>query len=276
MDLEHDLSRMLEESVVGLSPPVSAILDEANRRGRRLRRRRRLQTAAAAVAVVAVAGTGAAFGLRPAAAPPASVAGPTATGSAPARPAPSGAVLPVTSGGLLKVLTELLPKGKVTDFLPGREEDPGRSASLTARYDDGLSPVEVEVYLNSSPAEPVAPPCQPLLDGGAHRPFGAEPVRCNTVSFPDGTNGWSMVSPAYGNGMYYENVDLVRPDGSELRIRFYNGSGGTADEAASTVRAKPPISPDQLTALARDPRWNLRASAQPTADAPPVPRPSGS
>ncbi|KJK59098.1 hypothetical protein [Saccharothrix sp. ST-888] len=273
MDLEHDLSRMLEESVVGLTPPLPAILAEADRRGRRLRRRRRLQIAAATVAVAALAGTVAAFGLRPVAAPPA----------ADPRPAPSDSrePTPVTGAGLLAVLTELLPDGRISQPVPAQGEEPGEFAGLTVDYDDGLSPVTVELSLHARATGAASAPCRPGIGGGngngEQRPYGAEPARCNTVGFPDGSTGWSTVSTADANGLYSDSVDLTRPDGSELLIRVYNGRHGlSGDEESRSVRSRPPLTSDQLTALARSPRWRFQVPDRPTAAVPGTPSPGNS
>ncbi|MFE4605073.1 hypothetical protein ACFRKE_29905, partial [Kitasatospora indigofera] len=58
-DLEHELARLLAESVEDLRPPVAVMVAEANRRGRRLLLRRRLKIAGAVAAVgtLALAGT---------------------------------------------------------------------------------------------------------------------------------------------------------------------------------------------------------------------------
>ncbi|MFB7663388.1 hypothetical protein ACFC1R_05470 [Kitasatospora sp. NPDC056138] len=275
MDLEHDLSRMLEESVVGLTPPLPAILAEADRRGRRLRRRRRLQIAAATVAVVALAGTGAVLGLRPVAAPP-------AAGPRPA-PTPSGsrAPAPFTGAGLLAVLTGLLPDGRISHPVPAQGEEPGDFAGLTVDYDDGLSPVTIELSLHARATGTASAPCRPENGSGSgsgeHRPYGAEPPRCNTVSFPDGSAGWSEVSAADGNGLYTDSVDLTRPDGSELLIRIFNGRRGlSGEEESRSVRPRPPLTSAELTALARSPRWQFQVPDRPGTAVPGAPSPGGS
>ncbi|MFJ1792484.1 hypothetical protein [Kitasatospora griseola] len=59
MDLDRELSRMMEKSVEELCVPVAVIVAESKRRGRRLRLVRRLQGAGAALTVVAVVAAGA-------------------------------------------------------------------------------------------------------------------------------------------------------------------------------------------------------------------------
>ncbi|PJN29743.1 hypothetical protein [Kitasatospora sp. CB02891] len=59
MDLDRELSRMMEKSVEELCVPVAVIVAESKRRGRRLQLVRRLQGAGAALTVVAVVAAGA-------------------------------------------------------------------------------------------------------------------------------------------------------------------------------------------------------------------------
>ncbi|MFD8481162.1 hypothetical protein [Kitasatospora sp. NPDC059673] len=63
MDLDLELSRMMETSVKELSVPVAVIVAESNRRGRRRKLARRLRVAGAALTVVALAAVGANAGL---------------------------------------------------------------------------------------------------------------------------------------------------------------------------------------------------------------------
>ncbi|MFF0297634.1 hypothetical protein ACFYST_05190 [Kitasatospora sp. NPDC004614] len=81
MDLDLELSRMMETSVMELSVPVAVIVAESNRRGRRRRLARRLRVAGAALTVVALAAVGANVGLSTVASNlPAHSAGPAGVG----------------------------------------------------------------------------------------------------------------------------------------------------------------------------------------------------
>ncbi|OKJ15773.1 hypothetical protein [Kitasatospora sp. CB01950] len=97
MDLDLELSRMMETSVKELSVPVAVIVAESNRRGRRRRLARRLRIAGAALTVVVLAAVGANAGLNTMAAKaPATNTGPAGAvlASPTTSPSPFGSVAP--------------------------------------------------------------------------------------------------------------------------------------------------------------------------------------
>ncbi|MFJ5926221.1 hypothetical protein ACIQF6_26800 [Kitasatospora sp. NPDC092948] len=96
MDLDLELSRMMEESVTELSVPVAVIVAESKRRGRRLRLARRLRVAGAALTVVVLGAVGANLGLSATASRmPAHTTGPAGAGVASTGSVePSGSVEP--------------------------------------------------------------------------------------------------------------------------------------------------------------------------------------
>ncbi|MFF0387326.1 hypothetical protein ACFYS8_01375 [Kitasatospora sp. NPDC004615] len=113
MDLDLELSRMMETSVMELSVPVAVIVAESNRRGRRRRLARRLRVAGAALTVVALAAVGANVGLSTVASNlPAHSAGPAGVGVGVGVPPPTTSPSPsdgaaassgTESGPLLKM-----------------------------------------------------------------------------------------------------------------------------------------------------------------------------
>ncbi|GAA2144564.1 hypothetical protein GCM10009760_32210 [Kitasatospora kazusensis] len=261
MDLEHELTRMLEESTDRLSPPVHTIVAEADRRGRRLRRRRRAQIGGSAVALAALVCTGTALGLHPA-------VGPTLNVSSSA----SGTV-PVTGAAMLQTLADLLPPGAtLKNFRSGPPLGPqADSVRFTVDYLDGHGgPATITVSVQRTNGQPGALDCDPMLRLPAGpRPAGADPVACTADHLPDGADRQTLVGQAVPAGLVYqEQVRVQRPDGVAVQFAVANGVLPTAVVGGTNglmTRARPPLTVEQAQAIAQSPSWQLQVPGALTA-----------
>ncbi|MGY4926147.1 hypothetical protein [Streptomyces sp. 900105755] len=218
-------------------------------RGRRLWLRRRA-TVLGGVAGVALAGVGGALLVprigAPSGQPPAAV-------STTPRPAASPTARAVTSDDMISMLEKLLPEGKF-----GKAEGRGVDVSepLAAPYaqvvfDDGHGPGAIGVAVNR------------VLPGGSdarqavqcpdkiYTPYDG----CVTRHLPDA----SVVTVVKGYEYPDRRVDtklwtanLVTPDGHHVSVSEWNAA---AEKDAPISRAEPPLSVDQLTALAAAKEW---------------------
>ncbi len=269
MDLEHELTQLLGASADSLTPPIHAIVAEADRRGRRFRRRRRLQVAGSTVAVTALAVTGAVFGLHPenagpaVIAPAASVAAPISTptrapASAPASPSVSAAgseqARPLSSEAMLKIFADALPAGaRLTNFArtaPTGWADPGAD-SFSVEYDDGHGPATVGVALGRT-NQPL-PACS-WLSPDPQGQAGAEGVSCWTDQAASGR----MVT-AIGNlrptGCFKKEVYLSRNDGMSVHVTLENCAVRDNGALQLFPRTDTPLTTGFWQQLAELPAW---------------------
>ncbi|RAJ38366.1 hypothetical protein K353_04303 [Kitasatospora sp. SolWspMP-SS2h] len=271
MDLEHDLSRLLGESVDGLASPVDAIVAEAGVQGRRLRRRRRLRIAGATAVVAALAIAGAVAVPRP-------VGGPAVTGTPPAAtttvaapsPVTAAVTVPVTAEAMLKVLADLLPPGgKLGKFRPGPFEWTRAAATdFTVEYDDGRGAAHVYVVLSPPDPKGASWNCDQvdLTDRGA-RPGGAEPAGCTSTTDAVGTVFSAVTGVGSDGGYYFRKVRLERVDGTSVDLVVGNGPAPSPEHPFGLAsRPTPPLTTAAWQAIVRDPAWRTEVPAT-TAEA---------
>ncbi|GAA0700809.1 hypothetical protein GCM10010193_64490 [Kitasatospora atroaurantiaca] len=256
MDLEHELTRLLEDSVDGMAVPVHTIVAEATVRGRRFRIRRRLQTAAAALSVAALVGTGAVIGLphRPPAAPTAPAV------SAPMPSAmPTTSATPTTSDRIAKILSDLLPPGtslrqysKVTVS--------AHTITFDVEYDDGQGgPVAVWVTLESRRPTGEAPDCENALEAG-----DIDRLSCKDAVTTDGTDV-VVKRTMSGAGVIAFECSFHPRDGVVVVITASNGTIDNPTEPGqrmTATRAVPPLTPSAWSTVAESPRWQLLAQQE--------------
>ncbi|SEK19661.1 hypothetical protein [Streptacidiphilus jiangxiensis] len=237
--------------------------------GRKRRRRRNVAVlgGSAALALVAVGGamvpsllntTGAHHVAGPAAQPKMSL---------------TASAKPVSDGELAKQMIDtlkgLLPSGgRITDAT-GRWVMPGGRmlaplASLV--YDDGHGASAIEVGLTHNRPGGQLPSC-------ANPAYAPNDV-CHTYRLPGGA--WLYLDqgyeyPSHGYGTKDWHATLIKADGSQIDVDEWNAA---AEKGAPVTRATPPLSADQLRALATSTAWRPLLAALP-APKPIPPRPSG-
>ncbi|GAA1990267.1 hypothetical protein [Kitasatospora viridis] len=292
---EDDLTRMLQESVEDLQPPVPAMLTEAGRSGRRrIRVRRTLQAAGAATTVAALVavgtlvghGSGSGTGVQAAAAssPRASVgavssptAAPTtatglvgAAGSAGTAPT-AGAASPtadLTWQATLKILSDLLPPGaKLADLDPVMTRSGDHYSELQVEYDDGAGASTVSLTMQPTPTSGMigaVTDCTNFsaTDEGPRKP-GYEPAACRLTQLPDGSKVLSITHGVDAVGYYDNSVRLTRPNGDYVQIQVGNGTLGPLQPThpgsnITVTRDKPPLDAAALAAIAENSVWQFK------------------
>ncbi|GLW59110.1 hypothetical protein [Kitasatospora phosalacinea] len=268
MDLEHDLSRLLGESVDGLASPIGAIVAEAGAQGRRLRRRRRLWTLGATVVVVAaLATTGAVVMPRP-------VSSPAVTGTSPAATAtsaePSPATVPVTAEAMLQILAGLLPPGgKLSKFRAGPfEATRDVATAFSVEYDDGRGAAHILVVVSPPDPKAMSWNCDQLdLTDYGTRPEGAEPAGCTSTADAAGTVVSAVTGVGPDGGYYFRKVRLERADGTSVDLVVSNGPAPSEEHPFGLAdRPAPPLTAAAWQAVVRDPAWQNEVPAT-TAEA---------
>ncbi|MFE7634615.1 hypothetical protein ACFU7Z_11385 [Kitasatospora sp. NPDC057518] len=207
--------------------------------GRRLRRRRRIGTVAG-VAALALVGVGAAGigGLLPG-------LGPTSASSV-----SSGAAVgrPVSGTEFQRMLTELLPPGTVqVGEARGTESD---IPQLRLVLDDGNGPVQYLFWIMRNGVEPG---CLGPLPGDA----------CSETDLPGGehlTLYQAGTRPGEPAGSKTWSATLTGT-GYEILLQEWNRK--PLDQGTPITRTDPPLTPDQLAAVVKDPRWKKVVAALP-------------
>ncbi|MFD5432826.1 hypothetical protein ACFWJ4_11730 [Kitasatospora sp. NPDC127067] len=213
--------------------------------GRRLRRRRRIGTVAG-VAALALVGVGAAGigSLLPGPSPVPS--GPASAGSA-----SSGAEVgpPVSGPEFQQMLTELLPPGTVqVGEARGTESD---TPQLRLVLDDGNGPVQYLFWIMRRVGDTTCPPTttpddtctEADLPGGEHLRIYQAGTRSGE---PAGSKTWSA---------------KLSGTGYELMLQEWNRK--PLDQGTPITRTDPPLTPDGLAAVVKDPRWKKVVAAIP-------------
>ncbi|MFD0261612.1 hypothetical protein ACFVH7_25475 [Kitasatospora indigofera] len=261
-DLEHELARLLAESVEDLRPPVAVMVAEANRRGRRLLLRRRLKIAGAVAAVGALALAGTVLGL------PERPAGPVAAATRTQAPTPAPAQVSATDGApdaaaleraMQKALVELIgPRAAVTSDPLGDEirPDPRLDAALWVRYDDGDGAVTVAVELHGPASTATGPSCGARADAGPETGY-----TCRTGPAGPGTLVTEILSPP-ATGWTTYRIWYAGPDGTRVAVSVHNGTlHEPADPTLSgrLTRTNPPLDLATWQWIAQNYRWQSLA-----------------
>ena len=237
-------------------PHRADLVTLAAARGRRLRLVRRVQLGALGVLVAGAGVLGTAQFLSatanrpPAVAPdvPAS-ATPSATPTRSPAPVVSPAAGGPRSGPLSEQLAAFLPPGTTTrisssgSFIEGRSTgksgNPGDRASGSVLYDDGKGPAVVSVSVLAAVLGPVdcgwetPPVCQVLPDGTV--------LRTDKLALAGGQLLWAVIA--------------TRPNGRRVEANAVNSDHLITDSGHPT-RTEPPLTTDQLQAIATSPHWD--------------------
>ncbi|GAA2780814.1 hypothetical protein GCM10010441_02030 [Kitasatospora paracochleata] len=235
-EFEQAMHGRLGEELARFAPPPHDLVRRATERGERQRRRSRaVRLTGAVVAVVALGAGGVLLHGGGAAAPsPASpVPSPTASTAAP----PPSRLPDQPQDRLQARLLAMLPtRGKAT---AGKEDGPEYA---TALFDDGRGAGLVAVTVQSGMTA--------KLNGQLD--CDRAPVGCTSVTLPGGTVVKSYQQSVDGNDtVLCTTVDTLRPDGRRVVVSAYNAP---TDRGPAT-RSKPVLTPDELKAVALDPRW---------------------
>jgi hypothetical protein len=169
---------------------------------------------------------------------------------------------------MIDTLKGLLPSGgRITDAT-GRWTIPGQGtlaplASLV--YDDGHGASAIEVGLTRNQPGGQLPTC-------ANPAYAPNDV-CHAYRLAGGS--WLYLDqgyeyPSHGYGTKDWHVTLVKADGSQLDVDEWNAA---AEKGDPVTRATPPLSADQLTALATSTAWQPLLKALPAPK--PITRPAG-
>lgn len=216
--------------------------------GRRIRNRRRAAVAAGGIATIAAVGA-LAF-------PALGGGGSTAADRLPVAAPPSPTSTPAEHGWwdmpapqMLAALEERLPSG-VTNADPGTdaEERRGRPGELWLHLDAPTGTGAFSMLLRP-----------PITDQAGAVPYersiGCKPryLRCVLIRDEDGTVVGDVTTEV-DQGTTYHNADLVLPDGGAINVYVADSTGDKPGYAPSTAEA-PPLTFEQVLALAQDPVW---------------------
>ncbi|MEU9664833.1 hypothetical protein AB0E25_04470 [Streptomyces bobili] len=268
VDQTHDpfedrLSAALHQAGGTFDTDRAALVAAGAVRGRRLRLRRRAAIAggAAGLALVGVGGallvpSGAGSSPQQGSVAATGSGTPTAVAATPAAPV-------VSADDMVRTLTKLLPKGKVT-----RGEARGTDSPLPplaqVAFDDGKGAGSVSLLVDRvrgggeafDPASEVAPcPDMELPDPGLDS--------CVTQTLPDGsvvtlTQGYEYPDRRADTKAW--SADLVTPDGTRVSVSEWNAA---AQKGEPVSRPEPPLGIEQLKTLAAANEWRRVADAIP-------------
>ncbi|MEV7182870.1 hypothetical protein [Kitasatospora sp. NPDC093102] len=253
MSAEHDgpderFERAFTEAIAAaggaFDTEATRLVDTGWSYGRRLRRRRRIGTVAGAAALaLAGVGTAAFGGLLPG--PGTAVVGAAAGGS------PAASAAPVTGPEFQRMLTELLPQGTVR-VGEARGAESG-APQLRLVLDDGNGPAQYLFWITRFP-------------GGNDMGCPAVPTggdTCDESDLPDGSH----------LQLYQAATRTGQPAGSKTWSATLTGSGyrmmlqewnrESLEQGAPITRTDPPLTPEQLAAVVKDPRWRKVLEALP-------------
>jgi hypothetical protein len=286
MNAEDRLSELMDAATRALNPPLEAMLEEGERRGRRRRRIRRAAVAAGTAAVVLLAAGGAALaeratdrpqynvGLGPVIGKPTAGATPSPRLSTPATadsaqtPSPvstsTQGLIPINSAAAVNILKRLVAaKWKFMSY------DPTTTGALTFAVDDGQGLAQIFVAVQPAAASGMdAIDCTEqtaLIQGGGKRPVGAVPASCVVRTYTNGDKAMQEVLKADAYGQYQYRIIVSRADGVAVEITAANGSWQSA--ATEVTRPRPPLSAAQWTTVALNPAWQPRMPVTPVETA---------
>jgi hypothetical protein len=268
-----DLTIVFSDVAQQLDPDVTAMIDGAIQRGRRIRTRRRIAIALSAGATVLAVAVGTTFGAQ--------LAGWSAKGPKPTshrshrttvlKPkrhhhSPSVARVPqergpgMTSNEMLAVLRTMLPPGEVTYVDPTWPR-----GSLEFNFNDGKGAVDIQLSVTPTEAvgsDPLVCPHIPAKDQEGKMPAGALPISCTTVALRNGDIiRKGITSPDFA-GYYNIQLYMRRPDGVDVSIAVANGTlEGTPHQGKQgwpwVDRAVPPGSVAFWQRVILSPKWHL-------------------
>ncbi|MFJ6382866.1 hypothetical protein ACIQI7_23055 [Kitasatospora sp. NPDC092039] len=222
--------------------------------GRRLRRRRRAGTVAGAAALALIGVGGAALGgLLPGQG--AAVVGAASDGAS------TASAPPVTGPEFLQMFTELLPQGAVTvDEARGTEND---IPQLRLVLDDGNGAVQYLFWIA-------------LMAGDADCPTTTVPGdACTEADLPGGEHVRVYQAGTRGDEPAGSKTWSAKLTGSGYQILLQEWNRKPLENGSPVTRTDPPLTPDQLTAVVKDPRWKkvVAAVPDPNTGRPAVPPP---
>ncbi|GAA1944491.1 hypothetical protein [Kitasatospora viridis] len=262
-EYEEEFGAALRAAVAGSpEPAVELLAAGAQRRGRRKKLRRNLVAGTAAAAVVAGAGLataqlqGGAHGTAQAdkhatavVSTPGSAASASASAGASAGPAPA----PVTGEQMLALLKQRVPAGfqPGTSIVQGAVNNPnvkadGPFALLNVTDGQGQGAVSINVRVFPNPLD--------LSLSGLTCSTTPDPnTACTRVQLADNSylRTIKRTNVFAGDTMLNWSADLERPDGLVVTA----ASSNETPNGAKAGRPTPPLSTDQLAALAQDQVW---------------------
>ena len=265
MPFEDELTDALNDTAHTFQPDLTSLVNAGVSDGRRRDRRRRVLgvvgtvTALSVVAVGGVFASGALSSDQSTSRSADHRSAPTVTRTGPpsvdVNPAATGK--PYTQKQLQEVLKSLLPKGKVTFPSSGSNAPGGVATYATVVYDDGHGASEIDVSLQwvaSGDSSAAGLQCP----DPAYNPHDV----CTMTKVAGGNRlvvdkGWEY--PDMKGGMKDWNAWLTTPKGAQVMISEYN----SAQEKGTVTRTSPPLSADQLKAVATSAKWTPAVAALP-------------
>ncbi|MFE4395272.1 MULTISPECIES: hypothetical protein [Streptomycetaceae] len=225
------------------------LVDTGWSHGRRLRRRRRIGTAAGAAGLALIAVGGVALGGLP-----------PGRSTAAAGPAAAPSASPVSGAEFQRMLTELLPPGTVqVGEARGTESD---TPQLRLVLDDGHGPAQYLFWITGMGGKAFDMDCPAGVP--AELPAGQPTAdACSASTLPDGTR----------LSVYQAGTRTGEPEGAKTwaaklagehyQMMLQEWNRKPLDQGTPITRTDPPLMPDQLTAVVKDPRWKKVVAALP-------------
>jgi hypothetical protein len=247
---------MTEEEIAGIFdrvaqdltlPGAEAVIDGAERHGRRLRARRRAflgagsALAVTAVIVAAVAGPRLASGQRAG-----SHRGGLTTPASTSVPTQGAAATPLGAARAMADLKAMLPAGSAVTQAD-ESQDPVAGTQINFTYDDGGEPVDFYFAIVPGGSDGPANPGD-LLTACA----GALPQSCTKRTLPDGDVEIDQAGAGEPAGSYSMKVDLVKADGLVISLWI----SGRNPDGKPLTRTVSPGSFAGWNAVAQSPDWS--------------------
>jgi hypothetical protein len=265
-DSDELLPTMMRRATERLDQPdAAALVERGLRRGRQLRRRRTVGISLAAASAVVLAATGAyAVGkflpsqdvqvaTSPSATPtpkqdPKPSSSPTDWSKPTVPPEPDPETHNPNEEEILAILRSVVPKDFKVSQPKTWGDDVYAGARVTVNDGDGATELSVFVTRASEPGLrcPVEPPseCQRFPDGSVVETL--KDAREYVEGHPSDL------------GVIHNSATYERTDRLQVNLVSYNAR---AEKGQEPTRKRPPFSVEQLTDLAKDPRWQLTPPA---------------
>ena len=266
MPFEDELTDALSDTAHSFQPNLTSLVNAGVSDGRRRDRRRRVLGVVGTVTALAVVGVGGTFASGALSSDQSTSrsadrrSAPTVTQTTPPSVSVNSAATakPYSQKQLQDVLKSLLPKGKITLTGSGSSNVPGGVPTYaTVVYDDGHGASEIDVsfqWVASGDSSAAGLKCP----DPAYNPHDV----CSAAKLADGSRllvdkGWEY--PDMRGGMKDWDAWLTTPQGAQVMISEYN----SAQEKGTTTRTNPPLSTDQLKAVAASAKWTPAVAALP-------------